>query len=63
MRDLGAKAFVLALAVVATAVISLFGSAGDPDEPAPPGGRWRRLVERMKALGEVYSGRRRDRFR
>lgn len=54
MSDLGAKAFVLALAVAATVVIGVFGLIGrEPDEP-PPGGRLRRFVARMKAAGRIY---------
>ena len=57
MSELAAKAFVLALAVAATALIGFAGLAGGGDEPADRKGRGRRFAERMKALGEVYSGR------
>jgi hypothetical protein len=55
VSDLVAKGFVLALALAATIVIGAFGLAGgEDDEPVAPGGRWRRFVERMKVLAEVY---------
>jgi hypothetical protein len=56
VNDVAAKAFVLALAIMATALIGLSGIVAE-GEPPPPGGRFRRFVQRMKALGEVYSGR------
>ncbi len=58
MSELAAKGFVLVLAVAATALIGFAGLAGG-EEPAPAerGGRARRFVERMKALGDVYAGR------
>ncbi len=57
MSDFAARAFVLALAMAATAVIGYFGVAGGERDDPPPGGRWRRFAERMRSLGEVYSGR------
>jgi len=58
VSDLAAKAFVLALAVAGTVLIGVFGLiGGEADEPTPPGGRRRRFVERMKALGQAYTGR------
>ena len=57
MNEFAAKAFVLALAIAATALIGFAGLAGGEGEPATRTARYRRFVERMRALGEVYSGR------
>jgi hypothetical protein len=57
VSELAAKAFVLALAVAATALIGFAGLAGGGDEPGARGRRGRRFVARMKALGDFYAGR------
>jgi hypothetical protein len=61
VNGLAAIGFVLELAVAATAIIGHAGVAGeDGESPAPPGGRFRRFVERRKALGETYTAMNRN---
>jgi hypothetical protein len=54
VSDFAAKAFVLALAVAAAAIIGFAGVLGDEAEAR--GGRWRRFAERLRTLGSAYSG-------